>query len=114
MMITTKNNTMRKSELRTLLEWFYDDKYRDLRGETWLRSGGWRPDEDISQLELLKNKFLKDANITRIEYDKLNSGWWGASYYVGVSNAIMMEEGKEIKDTDLKIILNYVKSLKLK
>ena len=108
MMITTKNNTMKKSELRALLEWFYDDKYRDLRGETWLRSGDWRPDEDINQLELLKNKFLKDANITRIQYDKMNSGWWEASYCVGVSDDVVIVEGKEIKDCDLEAILQYI------
>lgn len=99
---------MKQNELRLLLEWFYDDKYRDLRGETWLRGKGWRPDEDSNQLELLKWKFIKDANITRIEYNKMNSGWWQAEYNIEVSNDAIFGEGKEIKDCDLEAIIQYI------
>ena len=99
---------MKRSELRILLEWFYDDKYRDLRGETWLRSEGWRPDEDSDQLELLKQKFLKEANITRIEYNKTNSGWWEAVFNIGVSYDVINSKGEDIKDCDSDAILQYI------
>ena len=99
---------MKQNELKILATWL------GIIGLNLLANKAWNPDLHSGQLELLKQKFLKDANITRIQYDKMNSGWWEAEYYVGVSDDVMIVEGKEIKDCDLKIILNYAKSLKLK
>ncbi len=117
---------MKQKELRILANWFgFDiegdvliDKYSRIkvymiRKETEDDFGImhlpiWKPHKDSNQLELLKNKFLKEANITRIEYDKMNSGWWQGTYYVGVSDAAIASEGKEIKDADLQAILSYV------
>jgi len=44
-------------------------------GNEHKRKIDWIPDKDSNQRDLLKQKFIKDANITRIEYDKMITGW---------------------------------------
>ena len=108
---------MKKSELRTLLEWFYDDKYRDLRGETWLRSGGWRPNEDSNQLDLLEDKLkYKIINIVKNEESidlNVKIRKFDCYYLLDDKDNLICGTGKTKNEARLDAILNYVQTLKV-
>jgi hypothetical protein len=96
---------MKTKQLELLAEWI-GPKYKiiqDLIVEALEKM-------DSRTIDLLKEKFLKEANITRIEYNKMNSGWWQAQYDIGVREDCIESEGETIKDADLNAIFNYVKN----
>ena len=105
MKITTEmllGKNMKQNELKVLAKW-YGGIALNL-----LKNNAWNPDLDSNQLELLKQRFLKEADIIMIEYNKVTSDLWQAKYDIGDSDNAVFTEGKEIKDCDLDAILQHI------
>lgn len=93
---------MKQNELKILATWYGGIAL------SLLKNNAWNPDIDSNQGELLKQKFLKEAEITLIKYYKMNSGWWQVVFNIGVSYDVINSEGKDIKDCDLKAIIQHI------